>query len=523
MKRSISSTALLFTSVSAIIGSGWLFSSYYAATLAGPASLLSWLLGGAVSIIIAFVFGEICSLLPITGFSARVPQFTHGTVVGVVFSCIVWLSYVAFVPAEVQAIIQYISFYFPDVVTLNGGLTLHGYGIAAVLMMIVSFINAYSLKWLIDSNSLITILKIVIPIAISAVMLYFHFSWQGTIHPLNSVFMPYGAHGVFAALTSGGIVFAFNGFKQAAEMAGEAKCPKFALPFAILGSIVICLVIFLLLQAAFLVSLQPSNMSGGWAHLVLPGKSSPFAAIISQNGLSFMLPVLYLCAVLAPLAAGLMYCSSAARSLYGMSKNKYLPPIFQKLSPRGNPIYAVAANFVVGMFMFLHIHGWENMATFLSILVIVTYAVGPVALLALRQQLPGHLRIFNLPFARIWSLVAFYVCTLMIYWCGWKVVFKVSLAFLLIFIALILYDLKNRHNPDLKFNWKYSIWLWVYFIGLTIFSYCGSFGNGHNIIPFGWDFLVLGLFSMLVLWLALKFKLPAAETQAYVKELQSEM
>jgi amino acid transporter len=46
MKRSISAFALLLTSISAIIGSGWLFGAYYTASIAGPAASLSWIIGG---------------------------------------------------------------------------------------------------------------------------------------------------------------------------------------------------------------------------------------------------------------------------------------------------------------------------------------------------------------------------------------------------------------------------------------------------------------------------------------------
>ena len=58
MKRSISVSGLLFSSISPIIGSGWLFACYYTANLAGPAAVLSWLIGSVSIIIIAFVFEE---------------------------------------------------------------------------------------------------------------------------------------------------------------------------------------------------------------------------------------------------------------------------------------------------------------------------------------------------------------------------------------------------------------------------------------------------------------------------------
>ncbi len=55
MRGRISTIGLLFASISAILGSGWLFSAYYTSTYAGPASILSWVIGGILVMIIAFV------------------------------------------------------------------------------------------------------------------------------------------------------------------------------------------------------------------------------------------------------------------------------------------------------------------------------------------------------------------------------------------------------------------------------------------------------------------------------------
>src|SRR5688500_17782495 len=102
-KRSVTPFTLLLTSVSAILGSGWLFSAYYAATNAGPASLLSWILAGGAMMFIAFVFAELNAMLPIMGSSTRIPQMTHGTLTGFMYSWIIWLCYASIVPTEVQA------------------------------------------------------------------------------------------------------------------------------------------------------------------------------------------------------------------------------------------------------------------------------------------------------------------------------------------------------------------------------------------------------------------------------------
>ena len=71
IKRSISPFGLLLASVSAIIGSGWLFSAFYTSTIAGPGALVSWLIGGLGIIVVAFVFAEICTLIPVTGSSTE--------------------------------------------------------------------------------------------------------------------------------------------------------------------------------------------------------------------------------------------------------------------------------------------------------------------------------------------------------------------------------------------------------------------------------------------------------------------
>ncbi len=112
LKRSISPFALLLTSVSAILGSGWLFAAYYTSELAGPSAILAWLIGGSAAIIIAFVFAELCAMLPITGSSTRIPYYTHGTLVSFLFAWIIWLTYASFASTEVQAVLQYFSYFF---------------------------------------------------------------------------------------------------------------------------------------------------------------------------------------------------------------------------------------------------------------------------------------------------------------------------------------------------------------------------------------------------------------------------
>ena len=519
MRRSISSFALLFASVSAILGSGWLFTNYYAAQMAGPAAILAWIIGGLGILVVAFVFAELCSMLPITGSSTRIPQFTHGTLACFLFSWVIWLSYASLVPTEVQAVMQYLSYYFPLLLKANGGLSGSGYIWAAVLMLLISVLNIFSLRWLLRCNNFLTVLKIIIPVLLSGVIIFHFFSPDKVLHPGHSEFMPFGWHGVLAAVSTGGIVFAFNGFKQACEMAGEAKQPSRALPFAIIGSVVGCLLVYLLLETSLLTSLTSQNLADGWKHIALPGENSPFAAILKQNKLSGWLPLLYVGAVVGPLAAALMYAGSASRSMYGMSKNKHISKIFHYLTPDGNPVYAICANFVFGMCLFAPLPGWEKMITFLTSLMAVTYSIGPVCLIALREQLPDLKRPFKLPFGRLWATIAFFICAQMTYWGGWNILSKVSIALIIGICVLFTHRWMMPAKERFPLNWRSSIWVWPYFTGMTLISYLGNFGGGLGVIPFGWDFAVIALFCIGIIELAARFKLPARETAKYIEQL----
>ena len=514
MKRSISSLGLLLTSISAIIGSGWLFGAFYTSTYAGPAALLAWVLGAALIMVIAFVFAELAAMLPITGSSTRIPHFTHGAVTSYSFAWVIWLCYMVTCPAEVQAVVQYLAFYIPALTYSTGALTKTGYIGATVLMLGISILNTYSLRWLIRLNSFLTALKILIPLFMCIVILAFYFTPEHVIHPNHSAFMPMGFSGVFSALSMGGIVYSFNGFKQAAEMAGEARNPKFAMPFAIIGSIVIAGLVYVLLQIAFFSSIDSSNLTQGWAHLHLSGALSPFADILKQDNLGWVTPILMIGAIVGPLGAGMMYCASAGRSLYGMSKNGYMPPIFIRLSTQGTPIAAIAINFILGMLMFAPLPGWDAMASFLTSLMAITYTIGPITLIALRRQLPDRPRPFKLPFADVWCYVAFCICALLTYWCGWDIIKKLGIAMLIALLILAIYQVSSARMRARKMHWKQSAWLWIYFAGMCLISYLGTFGNGLGILNVGVSIIVIMIFSLFICWFACKCRIPQTHLTA---------
>lgn len=516
---------MLLLSINGMIGSAWLFGPLYAAKIAGPAAIISWILGGIATVLIALTFAELSSFLPIAGGMTRFTQLTHGTLTSMVMSWVSWLSCVTMPPIEVQATLQYASTYLPSLIhKVNDTPVLTHFGLicATVLMLMLCILNVASFKGLVRFNLFLFLFKIM-------VIVFTIFALAKTsFHITNFIgVLPHFGTGsttqwedILTAVASGGIAFAFTGFTHGIALAGETKNSQFAVPLAVIGSVLCCLALYLGLQFAFIGAISPSALLNGWHNLSFSGDVGPFIGIASLLGLALLVKLLYIDTVISPLGAGFIYVTSTARTVYAMSKNHYFPPFLSSLNNKGFPVPAIGLNFVLGMLLFLQIPGWQAMVSFLVSAVVISYAIGPIALLCLRLQLPKEKRPFYLPQANLISFLAFYCCNLISYWTGWDTIWKLAIAISIGVIVLMFAYLRGMINKN-DFGLKSIFWLAPYLGGLFIISYLGSFG-GKGYIPFGWDFLVIALFSIVIMLLALATRQNAIVPQfeIYQRELR---
>lgn len=278
--------------------------------------------------------------------------------------------------------------------------------------------------------------------------------------------------------------------------------------------VVSCLILYVGLQIAFIGALSPTTLASGWGHISFSGDVGPFAGLAAGLGLVWLLKLLYVDAAVSPLGAGLIYVTSTARILYAMSEIGTIPKWLTHLNKQGFPVAAIFLNFLIGMFLFLPLPGWQAMVSFLVSGMVISYAVGPIALLCLRRELPDEKRLFKLPMANILCPLAFYFCNLMSYWTGWETLSKLSIAMgigLMFFVVALMRGKLSKENIGLKS----AIWIIPYLAGLFLISYLGAFG-GKNIIPFGWDFLVIGLFSLVIIYLAVLNRAVKITTQYHL-------
>lgn len=503
LNRRFSPASLLMLSINGMVGSAWLFAPLYAAKLAGSGAIIAWIIGGIATAMIALTFAELSVLLPVAGGTAQIPQLSHGIMTSFTMSWIGWLSALTMAPIEVQAVLQYASTYFTSLTQISNGIpVLTSWGLiwAAILMLSLCVINIASFKGLIRFNFILFFFKVMV--IILTVFMLLHYSYHpNNFSQFSTNFSFHGWQAILSAVATAGVAFAFTGFKHGVELAGEAKKLAFAIPLAIVGSVVCCMVLYIGLQVAFIGALDPHLLTHGWENLRFVGDVGPFAGMAAVLGLVWLLKLLYVDAAISPMGAGLIYVTSTARILYAMSQIGFVPKFLMKLNKQKFPIAAIFFNFVIGMFLFLPLPGWQAMVSFLVSGMVISYAMGPIALLCLRRDLPNEKRLFRLPAANFVCLLAFYFCNLISYWTGWDTIYKLAIAILIGFVFFLLACTSGRlKNKEL--GMKSMLWLVPYLGGLITISYLGAFG-GKNLIPFGWDFLVLGIFSIVILRLAI--------------------
>src|SRR5260221_6629942 len=164
LKRSVGFYGLMFVSLGSIIGSGWLLGALNAAQVAGPASVLSWILAAGMLSLLALTSAELGAAYPVAGGGARFPYYSHGPIAGFTAGWASWLQAVFIAPIEGLAAITYVNsvgwvnlhFNMINKVGPTAGL-LNGTGLVVRIMLLVLF-TAMELdrpQFLLDSNAIL--------------------------------------------------------------------------------------------------------------------------------------------------------------------------------------------------------------------------------------------------------------------------------------------------------------------------------------------------------------------------------
>src|SRR5919197_243568 len=520
LRREIGFIGLLWASTGSIIGSGWLFGAQGALAAAGPAAIISWVIGALAIMLLALVHAELGGMYPVAGGTARFPHYAFGGAVGASFGWFSWLQAATVAPIEVMAVIQYgqhYSFASSWMKLSHGQHVLTGAGVVAaiVLMALFTAINFLGVRKLAHTNSTATWWKIAIPVLaiVALAITQFHTS---NFTAANG-FSPFGAKGVLTAVSTSGIIFALLGFEQADQLAGESANPKRDIPRAVIGAVTIGAIIYILLQIVFLAALPAAQIRGTWATAGYTTFSGPFAQLASLLGLGWLAAVLYIDAVISPGGTGLIYTTATSRVSFGLSRNGYVPAIYERTDRRGIPWFGLLTAFVVGCICFLPFPSWRSLVGLITSASVLMYAGAPLALGTFRSRLPGADRPYRVPAALVLAPAAFAVANLLILWSGWTTDYKLGIA-ILIGYAILAANRIFKLNPTTPvLDLRAATWLPVYLIGMGLIVSLSDFGPTKNpVFPLWWDMLAVGVFSLAIYFWAMRVALPAEKIQATI-------
>ncbi|MCD8879636.1 APC family permease [Staphylococcus kloosii] len=492
---------LVLLGLGSLIGSGWLFGAWEASSLAGPAAIISWVIGFIVIGTIAYNYIEIGTMFPQSGGMSNYAQYTHGSLLGFIAAWANWVSLVTIIPIEAVSAVQYMSSWPWDWAKpmhhLMAGGSISNIGLLAtfVIIIIFSLLNYWSVKLLTSFTSLISIFKLGVP-CLTIIMLMISSFDTGNYGHTASTFMPYGSAPIFAATTASGIIFSFNAFQTIINMGSEITKPDKNIARGIAISLTLSAVLYIILQSTFITAM-PSSMlhEHGWSGINF---NSPFADMAILLSLNWLAILLYIEAFVSPFGTGVSFVAVTGRVLQAMEQNGHIPKFLGKINKKYQiPRIAIIFNAITSMIMVALFRDWAVLASVISTSTLVAYLTGPTTVIALRKMGPKMHRPFRANLLKVMAPLSFVLASLTIYWAKWPTTAEV--------IFIIILGLPVYFFYEYKMNWKNtkkqvggSLWIIIYLIALSLLSFIGSKEfNGMNLIHYPYDFLVVAIVALI--------------------------
>lgn len=409
LKRSMGLTALTMFSVGSIVGTGIFVILGEAVPKAGPAVLLSFVLAAITCGFSAFSYAELAGSIPISGSSYSYTYATLGELVAWVVGWCLMLEYGVSVAAVAVGWGQYLNEFLA---TFNleipkelafppgeGGV----FNIPAVVVVLLS--TVLLLRGASESakvNTFMVFLKI-------AILLFFVAVAVTAFEPGNfTPFLPLGLAGVSAA--AGQVFFSYIGFDAASTAGEEAKNAKRDLPRAIIGSLIIVTILYVLVAAAAIGARggQPSEWEGANSEAVLAGIAR------QVTGSSWAPTIIALGAVVSIFSVVLVVMYGQTRILFAMGRDGLLPKVFTKVNPRtrtpvNNTIIVAVVISILAAFIPL-----GKLAEATSIGTLAAFAVVNVGVVALWSSRPDLERTFKVPLMPLVPILGVVFCVYLI-------------------------------------------------------------------------------------------------------------
>jgi APA family basic amino acid/polyamine antiporter len=417
LKRTLGPLNLVSLGVGAIIGAGiFVITGQAAATAAGPALIISFIMAGLVCAFAGLCYAELASTMPVSGSAYSYAYVTMGEVFawamgwlllleyGIAASTVAvgWSGYVTSLLADLGVIVpdnlanstlQYVAgegLQPAASINLVGAL-----GVLAVTALLVVGVSESA-----SVNNVIVLIKVgVLLLFIGMGLSYMKpENWTPFIPPAGEKFGQFGISGIFVAAAS--VFFAYVGFEAVSTAAGEAKNPGRDLPIGILGSLFICTGLYIVTTLVLT----------GVVNYTQLNVKEPMAVAADAMNVPWFSWLIKIGAVTGLTSVMLVLVYAQTRVFYQMSKDGLLPGLFGKI----NPAFKTPANGTVLLGVIIAIAAATLPLGVLGDLVSLgtgaAFLIVCLAVIHLRKSHPDLARPFKVPFFPVLPIIGVILC-----------------------------------------------------------------------------------------------------------------
>lgn len=487
-KRRVGWLTLAAMTFTGMVGSGWLFASYYAAQSAGPLAIGSWIIAAIATVLVGLTFIELAVTRPIAGGSARWPSMVAGPFVGIMVGWTLLLQTAFGTPSEASGLLQYATRWWPAL-SSNGKLTGIGLILAALALVLFTALNWFGVVLMSRVSNIITVFKIFVPVL--TIILLVAAGFDSSTVSTGGGIAPYGGGAMLTAVIGAGLVYSFGGIQTSAILAGEAERPRRDVPLGTFVGFGAAFVVYILLQISF-IGAVPTGMlaKAGWHGLNF---DSPFAELAALLNMGWLAQLLIVDAVVSPSGSLLLGVGLSGRNTYGLAQNRTLPKWAARVHvSSGIPRNALLLNLVLSVIFLFVFQSWQGLVASLGFYFAVGYSIiAVVAGVNSRDPL-----LTNRTWMRgmgVVAPIAFIVSGLIMYWSGWSQVWLSVLLFLisLPLAAFIMMRDRKIFTPTVLLH---GLWFLIYMVFIMVVSAVGSFG-GAGWLPAPIDSIVVAVVS----------------------------
>jgi len=472
LKRVLTARHLVMLGIGAVIGAGiFAITGTAAAQFAGPALIVSFLIAGFACALAGMCYAEFAAMLPVSGSAYSYSYATLGEIVAwfvgwnlvleYLFAAstvaVAWsgyfgellrmLSAATGMPLTLPAMLSSAPLRLDDA----GHLVTTGALINLPAIFIVAAISWLCYRGITQSatvNAIIVAVKVIVILLFLAVM--FHYINPALWHPFvpaNEGGSKFGWTGVYRGATL--VFFAYIGFDAVSTAAGEAKNPQRDMPIGILGSLLVCTLLYIAM-AATMTGVAPFRMLNT-PEPVATAISYVMGTVAAGSTASHILGAVKILVVFAALAGlssvVLVMLMGQPRIFFSMSRDGLLPPALGRLHKKhrtpyvGTVIVGVIAAVLAGLFQVDLLGDLVSMGTLLAF---TTVCIGVLVLRRTRPELP---RAFRVPWPWAVCLVGAAAC-MFLFWQAFKVRWPLLMSW--IAIGFLIYGFYGYRHSKLR-------------------------------------------------------------------------